>query len=104
MKLAAQLKALKAAQERVDLLSRQILGSLPAEYGFSTVDAFVRAVRKAKGRDNQTTKRAPRNYPGGVRRIRSKVAKLRAKGESAIGMAVKLGSSLRTVDQCNEGM
>jgi hypothetical protein len=99
MNLAARLKALRAVQTRLARLESQTLSALPKEYGFESMEAFVRAVRKATQLPLQSSRRIRWVRPDGTSQLRRDVAGLLAQRKSAIEIALKLGLSLRVVDR-----
>lgn len=99
MNLAARLKTLRAVQTRLARLESQTLCALPKEYGFESMEAFVRAIRQATRLPRQVLRRMRWVRPGGTLQLRRDVAELLAQRKSAIEIALKLGLSLRVVDR-----
>jgi|GEM_PF-5711501 len=77
MNLAAQLKALKAVQARLARLETEALTSLPKEYGFQSMEAFVRAIRHATRMPRRSLPRRRWVRPDGTFQLRRDVAELR---------------------------
>lgn len=99
MNLATRLKTLRAVQTRLARLENQALSSLPNEYGFKSMEAFVRAVRHATRLPRKRSRRIHWVRPGGTLQLRRDVAELLAKRKTAIEVALELGISLRLVDR-----
>lgn len=99
MNLAARLKTLKAVQARLARLEYLTLVSLPREYGFRSMDAFIAAIRHATRLPRQSTRRKNWVRPGGTQQLRRDVAELLAQRKTAVEVALKLGLSMRVVDR-----
>ena len=99
MKLAARLKTLKAVQTRLASLESATLASLPKEYGFHSMEAFIAAIRHATRLPHHTSRRKKWVRPGGTQQLRRDVAELLAQRKSAVEIALKLGLSMRVVDR-----
>jgi hypothetical protein len=104
MSLAARFKALEVLQGRLTRLEKRTLASLPKEYGFRSIEAFVAAVRKAARVPSHTPRRKQWVRPGGTLQLRRDVAELLAQRKSAIEIALELGLSLRVVDRVMAGI
>lgn len=84
---------------RLARLESQALSSLPKEYGFESMEAFVSAVRRASQIPRRLSRRTRWIRPGGTSQLRRDVAGLLAQRKTAIEIALELGVSLRVIDR-----
>ena len=110
--IANKLKEIEAARAHIASLEKSIakeltseLAALPANYGFSTVKAFAKAVKAAVGGGDKVRGAAKSKTSGGKNRTRAvitdetraNVKKLVEEGKSGAAIAEELGISLPSV-------
>jgi DNA invertase Pin-like site-specific DNA recombinase len=112
--LAATRAKLASLEQAVQSELNQELASLPASFGFRSVDEFVQAVRSASGDRRRGPGRPPgkRGGPGKKRRhravitdaTRSQVKKLVDAGKTGTQIAKEVGISLPSVQNIKKAL
>ncbi len=119
--LTENIKELEAAQAKVEELRKKIeserfaeLAALPAKYGYTSLSAFVKALKEAagpsvsKGKGRRKVVKAPKAGPRRRAKItdetRAQVKQLVEAGKTGSEIAAELGISLPSVQNIKKAM